>query len=138
MVEADLQLTLVNLQATQPYISFILKIAVGRSDDSCLFGCLSVHVYAAQLLNRMANAHLLAELVSGGLSVCCVCVSSIFVFQRCKCISASKIYLQWSLQAYCKCVSVCLCRYLKHNRVLECPQCKNGITKMDGGCNHIM
>ncbi len=30
------------------------------------------------------------------------------------------------------------CRYLKRNRVLECPQCKNGITKMDGGCNHIM
>ncbi|KAL0044049.1 hypothetical protein WJX82_005848 [Trebouxia sp. C0006] len=29
-------------------------------------------------------------------------------------------------------------RYLKRNRVLECPQCKNGITKMDGGCNHIM
>ena len=22
--------------------------------------------------------------------------------------------------------------------MLECPQCKNGITKMDGGCNHIM
>lgn len=33
---------------------------------------------------------------------------------------------------------VCLCRYLKRNRVLECPQCKNGITKLDGGCNHIM
>ncbi|DBA82936.1 TPA: hypothetical protein ACH3X1_006719 [Trebouxia sp. C0004] len=29
-------------------------------------------------------------------------------------------------------------RFLKRNRVLECPQCKNGITKMDGGCNHIM
>ena len=36
------------------------------------------------------------------------------------------------------CIVPCLCRYLKRNRVLECPQCKNGITKMDGGCNHIM